>query len=62
MWPYTEEESDYLTLPLKAKPWKMSDWYWERYKNKCLNEVAPLQDLTQTPFTEEEAEYFRFAA
>ncbi len=64
MWPYTDEEQDYLTLPKQEKPWKMSDWYWERNKSKCLNEVAPLQDLTeiQVPFTDEEAEYFRFAA
>ena len=61
MWPYTDEEADYLTLPKKEKAWKMSDWYWERYKDKCLNELAPLADHS-TPFTDEEADYFRFAA
>ena len=64
MWPYNSDESDYLSLPKQEKPWKMSDWYWERYKNKCLNEIAPLADYSknQEPFTEEEADYVRFAA
>lgn len=61
MWPYTDDEADFLSLPKQEKSWKMSDWYWERYKSKCLNELAPLADHTK-PFTDEEAEYFRFAA
>ena len=56
MWPYTDEENDYLNFPKKEKAWKMSDWYWERYKDKCLNELAPLEDLTETE------QPFRFAA
>jgi len=67
MWPYTDEENDMLSLPKKSEnPMKeTSDWYWERNKSKCLNQVAPLADYTkqnQEPFTEEEADYFRFAA
>ena len=64
MWPYTDEEADYLAFPQKEsgpKQWDQSGWYWERYKDKCLNELAPLADHTK-PFTEEEAGYFRFAA
>ena len=56
MWPYNSDESDYLSLPKQERPWKMSDWYWERYKDKCLNEIAPLEDLTETE------QPFRFAA
>ena len=56
MWPYNSDESDYLSLPKLERPWKMSDWYWERYKDKCLNEIAPLEDLTETE------QPFRFAA
>ena len=66
MWPYTDDESNYLSLPVKEEPkvWDKSGWYWERYKNKCLNEIAPLADHSknQEPFTEEEADYVRFAA
>ncbi len=64
MWPYTDDENDYLTFPNKEKSWQMSDWYWERYKDKCLNELAPLADYSQNqiPFTDEEAQYVRFAA
>ena len=63
MWPYTADEADFLSLPKKAEApvWDKSGWYWERYKDKCLNELAPLADHTK-PFTEEEAGYFRFAA
>ena len=56
MWPYNSDESDYLSMPKQERPWKMSDWYWERYKDKCLNEIAPLEDLTETE------QPFRFAA
>ena len=38
------------------KQWDQSGWYWERYKDKCLNELAPLEDLTETE------QPFRFAA
>ena len=64
MWPYTDEEADYLTFPKQEKKWDESGWYWERYKDKCLNELAPLADYSknQVPFTDEEADYFRFAA
>jgi|TARA_B100001094_G_scaffold196578_1_gene190596 hypothetical protein len=50
MWPYTDEENDMLSMPKKSdNPMKeTSDWYWERYKSKCLNQVAPLEDLTET--------------
>lgn len=59
MWPYTDEEADYLAFPQKEsgpKQWDRSGWYWERYKDKCLNELAPLEDLTETE------QPFRFAA
>ena len=49
MWPYTDEEIDFLSLPKKAtsKVWDSSGWYWDRYKDKCLNELAPLKDMTK---------------
>ena len=50
MWPYTDEEIDFLSLPKKSTPnvWDKSGWYWERYKDKCLNELAPLKDMNET--------------
>ena len=50
MWPYTADELDFLSLPKKSTPevWDKSGWYWERYKDKCLNELAPLKDMTGT--------------
>ena len=58
MWPYTDDEADFLSLPKIEEPkvWDKSGWYWERYKDKCLNELAPLEDLTETE------QPFRFAA
>jgi|TARA_R100000329_G_scaffold64914_1_gene57561 hypothetical protein len=50
MWPYTDEENEFMSkVPVY-------DWYWERYRTKCLNEIAPLEDLTETE------QPFRFAA
>ena len=50
MWPYTDEENEFMS---KVPAY---DWYWERYRTKCLNEIAPLEDLTETE------QPFRFAA